>query len=82
MYALRSHTGSNGWVILYRTPAILLHGDNLVIEFSFHVDLQLVMGLIKEFVAESSVGVDYNRNRLQLERNRNCNRNQIFQIVA
>ena len=28
------------------------------------------------------VGVDYNRNRLQLERNRNCNRNQIFQIVA
>ena len=26
------------------------------------------------------VGVDYNRNRSQLERNRNCN--QIFQIVA
>ena len=47
-WLFRSHTCS-----LCRTPAILLHGHSFVVEFSFHVDLRLVTGLIKEFVTES-----------------------------
>ena len=48
-------TGSNSWVILYvlQPSCCMVTNDNLVIEFSFHVDLQLVMVLIKEFVAQS-----------------------------
>ena len=76
-------TMNDFFVVFFRTAVLIISPRSTISTGAFTLSAAFIgLAVLLPGLGSITIVIVIDCNRLQLERNRNCNRNQIFQIAA